>query len=86
MAMKFFRSKQQASACDKMTLSQARPGRLFRVKALEGTCCSRLRQMGFCEAMEVRKLSDGQNMLCTLCGTKLALNRKLADQILVTPA
>lgn len=84
--MKFFRRKQEPESCENMTLSQARPGCLFRVKALQGTCCSRLRKMGFCEKMEVRKLSNGQNMLCTVCGTKLALNRKLADQVLVTPA
>lgn len=84
--MKFFRRQQKSEDCENMTLSQARAGRCFRVKALQGTCCARLRKMGFCEAMEVKKLSNGQNMLCTVCGTKLALNKQLADQILVTPA
>lgn len=74
---------QQDSA---ITLSQASVGCAFRIRHLQGAACQRLRNMGFCESMEVKKLSNGRNMICTVCGTKMALNRKLADQILVCPA
>lgn len=69
-----------------MTLSQASVGCSFRISDIKGAACDRLRSMGFCETMEVKKLSNGRNLLCTVCGTKMALNRKLADQILVCPA
>ncbi|GAA5494552.1 FeoA domain-containing protein [Rubritalea squalenifaciens DSM 18772] len=69
-----------------MTLSQASVGCSFRISHLNGASCQRLRSMGFCETMEVKKLSNGRTLLCSVCGTKMALNRKLADQILVCPA
>lgn len=68
------------------TLAQAEAGCNFRITAVQGNACKQLRDMGFCESMEVKKLTNGRNMLCTVCGAKLALNRKLADQILVCPA
>ncbi|MDB4813151.1 hypothetical protein OAH06_03460 [Akkermansiaceae bacterium] len=36
--------------------------------------------------MRVKKLTNGRNMLCTVCGTRLALSKDLADQIQVVPA
>lgn len=69
-----------------LTLSQASVGCSFRIRNLQGAECARLRSMGFCETMEVKKLSNGRTMICTVCGTKMALNKKLADQILVCPA
>jgi len=30
--------------------------------------------------------TNGRNMLCTVCGTRLALSKDLADQIQVVPA
>ena len=68
------------------TLAQASVGCNFRVQTLVGNACKQLRDMGFCESMEVKKHSNGRNMICTVCGVKLALNRKLADQIVVCPA
>jgi len=43
----------------------------------------RLRAMGFCEPLRVRKLSGGCNLLCSLCGTRVALSKDLADQVRV---
>jgi ferrous iron transport protein A len=68
-----------------MTLAQASVGCSLRITSIKGAACDRLRSMGFCKSMEVKKLSNGHNMLCTVCGTKLALNKKLAAQILVCP-
>lgn len=69
-----------------MTLSEARPGCEFQVASVEGPACRQLREIGFCEEMRVKKISGGRNMLCTVCGTRLALSQDLGDQITVTPA
>lgn len=73
--------------CDSaLTLSQAAIGCDFQIRELEGAACRQLREIGFCEEMRVRKLTNGRNMLCTVCGTRLALSKDLADQIRVVPA
>lgn len=66
-----------------MTLSKAKAGCQLRIRQLEGGACQRLREIGFCEEMEICKLSDGRNMICSVCGTRLALSRKLGDQVMV---
>ena len=66
-----------------MTLSKASAGCQLRIRQLEGGACQRLREIGFCEEMEICKLSDGRNMICSVCGTRLALSKKLGDQVLV---
>ncbi len=69
-----------------LTLSQASTGCDFQIRAVDGPACRQLRDIGFCEQMRVRKLTNGRNMLCTVCGTRLALSKDLADQIQVVPA
>jgi len=69
-----------------LTLSQAATGCDFQIRELDGSACRQLREIGFCEEMRVRKLTNGRNMLCTVCGTRLALSKDLADQIRVVPA
>ncbi len=69
-----------------LTLSQASTGCDFQIRALDGPACRQLRDIGFCEQMRVRKITNGRNMLCTVCGTRLALSKDLADQIQVVPA
>lgn len=66
-----------------MSLAQASVGCQFRILRLEGKGaeCVRLRSRGFCEDMEIRKLSGGRNMICTVCGTRMALSQELADCI-----
>lgn len=66
-----------------MTLSKASAGCQLRIRQLEGGSCQRLREIGFCEELEICKLSDGRNMICSVCGTRLALSKKLGDQVLV---
>jgi Fe2+ transport system protein FeoA len=68
-----------------MTLNQARVGCDLRVAVVSGPACERLREMGICEALELRKLADGRNLLCAVCGTRLALSRDLAEQVKVAP-
>ena len=68
-----------------MTLSQAGVGCDLRIRVVDGPQCDRLRDLGFCEDLEVRKLADGRNMICKVCGTRLAISRELAEQVQVSP-
>lgn len=68
-----------------LSLSQAAVGCDFQVMALDGPGCQQLRAIGFCEEMRVRKVSNGRNLICTVCGTRLALSRDLANQVQVAP-
>ena len=58
-----------------------------RVKALQGepAVCQRLREMGFCEYAEVKKVSQSGACICQVCGShvKVALSKYLAKNILV---
>ena len=67
------------------SLSQAEVGCDFRIRMLEGPACEQLRRLGFCESLQVRKLADGRNLICSVCGTRMAVSRKLAEQVLVSP-
>lgn len=66
-----------------MTLSRASAGCQLRIRQLDGVACQRLREIGFCEELEISKISDGRNMICSVCGTRLALSKSLGDQVLV---
>ena len=45
----------------------------------------RLRELGFCEAAKVKKISGNTTVMCEVCGTKLALSHELAQLIHVQP-
>ncbi|MFD0895767.1 ferrous iron transport protein A [Luteolibacter ambystomatis] len=68
-----------------MTLNQASVGCDLQIKLLSGPSCDRLRDLGFCEQIQVRKLSGGRNLICSVCGTRMAISRELAEQVLVAP-
>lgn len=68
-----------------VSLSQAAVGCDFRIRVVAGPHCERLRELGFCESMRVRKLLHGRNLVCTVCGTRMALSPELAEQVLVVP-
>jgi len=67
------------------SLAQAEVGCDFQIRYLEGPGCEQLRKLGFCESLNVRKLSNGRNLLCSVCGTRLAVSSDLAEQIKVSP-
>ena len=69
-----------------LNLSQAAVGCDFQITQLNGPACRQLREIGFCEEMRIRKLADGRNLLCKVCGTRLALSRELAEQVFLEPA
>jgi len=66
-----------------MTLSQVGVGCDVRIRLLQGPSCERLRDLGFCEELRIRKLSSGPNLVCAICGTRMAISRELADQVYV---
>ena len=66
-----------------LTLNQVGVGCEVRIRVLSGPSCERLRDLGFCEQLQVRKLSGGRNLICSVCGTRMAISRELADQVLV---
>lgn len=68
-----------------MTLNQVKVGCDVRIRVLSGPGCKRLRDLGFCEQMRLRKLTHGRNLICSMCGTRLAISRELADQVVVEP-
>ncbi|MES2995177.1 MAG: FeoA family protein [Verrucomicrobiota bacterium] len=68
-----------------MTLNQAAVGCDVRISNLSGPGCARLRDLGFCEQLKIRKLSGGRTLVCSLCGTRLAISRELAEQVWVAP-
>jgi Fe2+ transport system protein FeoA len=70
-----------------LTLCSAQCGQRLRILALAACSedCLRLREMGFCESSEVRKLADGSAILCSLYGVRLAVGRALGAQVLVEP-
>lgn len=56
-----------------------------RISGISGPACDRLRDLGFCEQMQLRKLSNGCNLVCSLCGARMAISRDLAEQVFVSP-
>ena len=65
------------------TLSKVGVGSEVKIRMLDGPGCDRLRDMGLCEELQVRKLSAGRNLICSVCGTRLAISKELADQVIV---
>ncbi|MBC7980587.1 MAG: ferrous iron transport protein A [Armatimonadetes bacterium] len=73
------------SAEGAVTLNQIGLNCDVRISGLVGPGCDRLRDLGFCEQMQLRKLSNGRNLVCSLCGARMAISRELAEQVLVAP-
>lgn len=69
-----------------MTLNEARIGVDMKIRVLSGPGCERLRDLGFCEQLQIRKIAGGRNLICSVCGARLAISRELAEQVLVGPA
>ena len=68
-----------------LTLNKAKVGSDLRIHVVDGPACQRLRDLGFCENLQVRKLSGGRNLICSICGTRLAISSELAEQVWVAP-
>lgn len=79
-------SPAEISSANVMTLNQVKAGLEVTISRLEGPACDRLRDLGFCERQQVLKISDGRNLICSIYGTRLAISRELAQQVLVLHA
>lgn len=66
-----------------LTLARARCGDRLRITAVCRNCpeCIRLREMGFCERCEVRKVTEGGAMICLLNGVRVAIGRELGAHV-----
>ena len=65
-----------------MNLNEVKINIPCTIVALSGEC-ENLRDWGFCENLDVMKLQCGKNIICKLCGAKVALCDKLAQNIIV---
>ncbi len=69
-----------------VSLNQAAAGCDLQVELVEGEHCGQLRDLGFCEQMRLRKITNrGRNLICSVCGSRLAISSHLAEQIQVRP-
>lgn len=68
-----------------VSLSEAEIGCDFQIRSVSGPGCEQLRNLGFCESLRVRKLSEGRNLLCAVCGSRIAVSSELAEQVKVAP-
>ena len=68
-----------------LNLTLGGAGTEVRVSRLEcpPQTCQRLREMGFCDNAIVTKIRGGADLVCWVCGTRVALSARLAKQILV---
>lgn len=68
-----------------LTLARANVGERLRVVTICPDCpeCVRLRELGFQDQMEVRKVSDGAAIICSLLGVRVAIGRDLGEHVRV---
>ncbi len=66
-----------------LTLTNARCSRPLRVIRISSSSPAslRLKELGLCEAAEIRKLVDGNALICSIQGTRLAIGRSLGTHI-----
>ena len=66
-------------------LSDVAIGCPLLIKELKGdpVVCQRLREMGFCERAQIYKVAQSESLICRVCGSKVALSKSLAKNILV---
>jgi ferrous iron transport protein A len=72
-------------SADAKTLNEVEAGRDFRISGIDGPSSDRLRDLGFREETQIRKLSGGRNLVCSISGTRLAISKELAAQVFVSP-
>lgn len=68
-----------------LTLARAKIGERLRVVTICPDCpeCVRLREIGFQDQMEVRKVSDGAAIICSLLGMRVAIGHDLGEHVRV---
>jgi Fe2+ transport system protein FeoA len=73
------------SATPELTLARAKCGERLRVTSICPDCseCVRLRELGFYDRAEVRKIADGAAIICSLFGVRVAIGRDLGEHVRV---
>jgi Fe2+ transport system protein FeoA len=68
-----------------LTLAGAKVGEKLRVVSICPDCpeCMRLRELGFYDSAELRKISDGAAIICSLLGMRVAIGRDLGEHVRV---
>ena len=68
-----------------LTLARAKVGERLRVVSICPECpeCVRLRELGFQDRMEVRKVADGAAIICSIMGMRVAIGRDLGEHVRV---
>lgn len=76
-----------SSLSELLPLCQLPAGALGRIRELNGDpdFCQRVREMGFCEATFVSKISGSGPFICQINGLRVALSHGAARCILVEP-
>jgi ferrous iron transport protein A len=71
----------------RLPLSKLPTGVPGRVAELSGQAdsCQRLREMGFCESTVIQKIAGKGMLICQLCGMRVALSDRAAQQIVIEP-
>ena len=78
-------SVRELESASLQSLSQAKVGCDFQIEFVDGPASDQLRNLGFCESLQVRKLANGRNLICSVCGTRVAVSSNLAEQVKVSP-
>ena len=67
------------------TLCDCRPGECVKVSNLQGDAseCHRLREMGFCEEANVKKIAHSGALICEVCEKQIVVSAGLAKNIIV---
>ncbi len=68
---------------DVFKFSDAPTGVNFTIKNVTGQNCEKLKNHGFCEGINLRKIKDSTNVLCSLCGVKYAISKNLCQDIIL---
>ena len=79
-------TKKKCNSCEgERTLKDIEIGESATIQCLRGesAVCQRLREMGFGETAVVQKLADSGALICRVCGTKVVISKKLAENIVV---
>ncbi|MGQ9897905.1 MAG: FeoA family protein [Acidobacteriota bacterium] len=68
------------------TLAQVTAGQRVRIRrVLDIDGAETLRERGLCETSEVRVITDGDPLVCSVLGVRMTLDRHTAQGILVEP-
>jgi len=66
-----------------ISLNDAPTGKNLEIKQIKGKSCQKLREMGFCEGLELQKMTNDKCILCNICGAKFAISKELGCDVMI---